>query len=256
MSLDQLLNSSSAQIWERAISYELGRLAQGFVHIQGNDVMDFISKSAVPFGKIVTYARMVCDFRPLKEEQFRLRLTVGGDRLHYPDDATSPAASLLETKLLINSTISQSSRGARFMTLDIKDFFLQTQMPNCEYMRIHNKYFIGDLRKKYKIDSIVAEDGFVYCKIKKGMYGLRQAARLAHDDLKIHLAQYGYYPDPIATNIWKHNTRQTKFCLCVDDFGVQYFTQDDKDHLINALTEKYDITVDNSGSNFCGLKLD
>ena len=58
---------------------------------------------------------MVCDIRPLKTEKFRVRLTVGGYCLQYPDDTASPAASLLEAKLLINSTISQSSKGARFM---------------------------------------------------------------------------------------------------------------------------------------------
>ena len=62
---------------------------------------------------------MVCDFRPFKEEKYRVRLTVGGDCLQYPDDTASPAASLLETKLLINSTISQSAYGYKFMTLDI-----------------------------------------------------------------------------------------------------------------------------------------
>ena len=129
-------------------------------------------------------------------------------------------------------------------------------MHDCEYMRIHNKYFLGELRKKYNINNIMAPDGFVYCKIKKGTYGLRQAARLAYDDLKAHLAQYGYHPDPIALNIWKHKTRQTKFCLCVDDFGVQCFNSADKQHLISALKDKYNITVDNKGENFCGLKLD
>ena len=66
---------------------------------------------------------MVCDFRPLKQEKYCVQLTVGGDKLNYEHDAKSPAASLIETKLLLNSVISDSSRGARFMTLDIKDFF-------------------------------------------------------------------------------------------------------------------------------------
>ena len=87
------------------------------------------------------------------------------------------------------------------------------------------------------------------------MYGLRQAARLAYDDLKQHLKKCGYTPDKLATNIWKHETRKTKFCLCVDSFGVQYFSDDDAQHLISALEDKYEITVDKSGENFCGLKL-
>ena len=84
---------------------------------------------------------MVCDFRPLKTEKHRVRLTVEGDKLDYLHDATSPAASLIETKMLLNSAISDSSKGARFFTLDIKDFFLQTNMQEHEYMQNHKKYF-------------------------------------------------------------------------------------------------------------------
>ena len=91
---------------------------------------------------------MVCDICPLKTEKYRVWVTVGGDRLQYPDNTVSPAASLLEAKLLINSTISQSAQGARFMTIDIKDFFLQTTMPDAEYMKIHQKYFLDGIHKK------------------------------------------------------------------------------------------------------------
>ena len=170
-SLDDLLKGPTMKIWDLAVTKELGRLAQGIFDVIGNDVIDFISKSEVPPNKTVTYANMVCDYRPLKNEKFRVRLTVGGDRLPYLDDATSPAASLLEAKLIINSTISQSSRNARFMTLDIKDFFLQSTMQNHEYMRIHSKYFTTELRQKYNLHEKIAKDGYVYCRIKKECTG-------------------------------------------------------------------------------------
>ena len=127
-------------------------------------------------------------------------------------------------------------------------------MENCEYMKIHEKYFLDDIRKKYKIDEKI-HNNYVYCKIKRGMYGLKQAARLAYDKLKEHLAKYGYFPDKLAQNIWYHETKRTKFCLCVDDFGVQYFSKEDITHLINALQDKYMITTDFSGKNFCGLDI-
>ena len=79
--LDQLLQGEDKSIWQMALSNELGRLSQGVRDIKGNDVMDFIPFSHVPKGRIVTYANMVCDIRPLKTEKFRVRLTVGGYRL-------------------------------------------------------------------------------------------------------------------------------------------------------------------------------
>ena len=233
----------------------MGRLAQGIHDVKGNDVLDFIPKSEVPSNRIVTYANMVCDYRPHKDETHRVRLTVGGDVLPYDDDSASPAASLLETKILINSTISDASIGAKFMTLDIKDFSLQTVMDHPEYMRIYSKYFLQDMRDKYNIDSIIAPDGYVYCKIKRGMYGLKQATRLAYDKLLQNLKKHGYLPDKYSPNIWVHEHCATKFCLCVDDFGVKYTSQEDADHIIWALRESYEIKIDWSDKPFFGLDL-
>ena len=87
------------------------------------------------------------------------------------------------------------------------------------------------------------------------MYGLKQAARLARDQLISHLAPYGYYPSSLAPNIWIHKDRGIKFCLCVDDFGVKYTNQNYLNHLINSLKAAYNITTDITGTNFCGLHL-
>ena len=72
-----------------------------------------------------------------------MRLTIGGEKIKYDKERASPAANLLDTKLLLNSTILDAHKGARFMSLDIKDCFLMTPLPVCEqeYMRIHSKYF-------------------------------------------------------------------------------------------------------------------
>ena len=255
-SLDKLPVGTTKKIWQQALSNELGRLAQGIGTVQGNDILDFIHFNTVPSDRIVTYANMVCDIRPLKNEKFRIHLTVGGDRLQYPDDTVSPAATLLETKLLLNSTISQSAQGACFMTLDIKDFFLQSLMERPEYMKIHLKYFLEDIGNKYNINNIVHTDGYIYCGIKRGMYGLKQAARLAYNSLKQHLKKCGYKPDKYAQNILHHNTRKKFFCLCVDDFGVQYFNKKDAEHLINTLQHKYVVTTDFNGKTFCGLDIE
>ena len=91
-------------------------------------------------------------------------------------------------------------------------------------MRIHGKYFFPDIRQKYSIDKIIDADGYVYCKIIKGMYGLKQAAMLGRENIIKVLKPFGYTPDPMAPNIW-NETKPTKFCLCVDDFGVNFFQQ-------------------------------
>ena len=85
---------------------------------------------------------------------------------------------------------------------------------------------------------------------------MKQAAKLARDQLINHLKPYGYYPTKEAQNIWAHVSRPTKFCLCVDDFGIKYFSEQDATHLIEALKDAYEITIDKKGENFCGLSLE
>ena len=85
---------------------------------------------------------------------------------------------------------------------------------------------------------------------------MKQAAKLARDRLIDHLRAYGYEPDKYAPNIWGHVTKPTKFCLCVDDFGIKSFSKEDTEHLLNALKSKYALSVDKTGTEYCGLKLD
>ena len=112
-----------------------------------------------------------------------------------------------------------------------------------EYMRIHFKYFFEDIRQKYNIDDIIASDGYVYVRIEKGMYGLKQAAMLAYNNLIKILGKYGYEPCPCTNGIWKHRMRKTRFFLCVDDFGIKYFNED-KNHLLNALKDHFCVSID------------
>ena len=53
------------------------------------------------------------------------------------------------------------------------------------------------------------------------MYGLPQAAILAYEQLCDHLATGGYYPIVGTNSMFKHKTRPTVFCLCVNDFGLK-----------------------------------
>lgn len=255
--LDKLLmQASTKDIWTKALNNELGRLANGYKKIIGTQTLKFIPKRDIPPNRKITYSNFVCDIRPHKKELYRVRMTVGGDKLEYTNDTASPAATLLDTKVILNSTISDHKKyGSKFCTVDIKDFFLQTMLDIPEYIRIHKKYFTQDFIQAYDMHHIPDNDGYVYCEINKGMYGLKQAAILAYNQLVARLEQYGYHPLRSSTGLWKHKTKRTMFALCVDDFGIKYDNKDDLNHLLHALKMFYDITIDMTGSSFCGLTL-
>jgi Reverse transcriptase (RNA-dependent DNA polymerase). len=241
-------------IWLRAMSTEIGRLAQGLPGQagQGTNTIKFIAPSQVPKEKFVTYARIVSDIRPQKDDPNRIRITVGGNLLHYDHDTGTPSADLTTTKLFLNSVIS--SDHARFITLDVKDFYLNTPMPEFEYMRIPLRLLPEEVITHYKLRDLAEGGEYAYMEIQKGMYGLKQAGRIAYDQLQTHLAKYGYRPTT-TQGLWKHDTRNISFILVVDDFGIKYTNEQDAHHLIQALQDLYKVNVDWTGSLYCGLTI-
>ena len=124
----------------------------------------------------------------MKEEKYRVRITVGGDKLDFCVDASSVAASLATVKLLLNSVVSK--KGAKFTTADIKYFFYASFLPDPEYMKMKLKIIPQEIIDQYLLQNL-EENGWVYMKIVKGMPGLKQAARLANERRVHHLAPYG-----------------------------------------------------------------
>ena len=83
--------------------------------------MFFTTKDRIPKDRKITYANFICNIRPQKSETHRVRLTAGGDKLNYSGNPSSPAVSLLDVKIHINSTISRAKNNARYMCIDIKN---------------------------------------------------------------------------------------------------------------------------------------
>ena len=75
--------------------------------------------------------------------------------------------------------------------------------------------------EQYNLMLLVTPDGYVYCKITRGMYGLPQARIIAQELLEKRLAEYGYHQSKIINGFWKHKTKPICFCLIVDDFAVK-----------------------------------
>ena len=51
-----------------------------------------------------------------------------------------------------------------------------------EYMKVQMTYFPEDVKEKYNLDPLNHKD-YIYIKIKKGGYGLKQASVLAYQQL-------------------------------------------------------------------------
>jgi hypothetical protein len=72
---------------------------------------------------------------------------MGGNLINYPDDCGTPTANLLTVKLMFNGVIS--TPNAKFMTIDIKDFYLMTPMDQYKYFRMKLELFPPDIIDEY-----------------------------------------------------------------------------------------------------------
>jgi hypothetical protein len=251
--------------WTKAFGKEISRLAQGQKGVvEGTDALNFIPYEKVPADrrKDVTYAQICANYRPEKADPNRIRITLGGNLVNYRGDVGTRTADLLTVKLLLNSVIS--TPGAKFMSLDISNFYLMAPMDRQEYVRMNLDDFPDDIIKEYNLREIATKDGCVIAECKKCVYGLPQAGILANKYLEKRLNEYGYFQSDFTNRLWAHKSRPIQFALCVDDFGVKYMNNEDVEHLKAALTATnpetgkpmFEITVDKEGKQFCGLHMD
>ena len=96
----------------------------------------------------------------------------------------------MTVKMHLNSVIS--TKGARYCTIDLKDFYLNTPMERPEFMRMKLSDLPAEFVKAYNLTKLVDHNGNVYIKVQKGMYGLPQAGILAHRLLEQRLNEHGY----------------------------------------------------------------
>jgi len=99
----------------------------------------------------------VCEVRSDNNDPDCTRITIGGNRICYPGDVGTNTASLELFKLLLNLVLSR--KGARFSSIDLKNFYIDTPMPDPEY--------VFKITEEYKIAGRDRE-GWIYFKIRQG----------------------------------------------------------------------------------------
>ncbi|KAL7524505.1 hypothetical protein ACHAXR_000602, partial [Thalassiosira sp. AJA248-18] len=183
---------------------ELGNISQGYGDEKGTNTVRFLTHAEIaniPADRTVTYARVVVDYREQKADPNRMRITVGGNLINYPGELTTCTADLTTTKLMWNSVISTPE--AKYMTADIKSFYLETPLDRFEYMKMNLDVIPQEFRDAYGLEA-KAKGGHVFMEIRKGMYGLPQSGILANKLLKKRLAKKGYFEMPHTPGLWKH----------------------------------------------------
>ena len=164
-------DSVLGEIWSTAFGKEFGNLAQGddrtgekgsnCIFVMTHDEILHILKD-----RVVTYGRIVVDYRPQKDDPNRVQITAGGNLIQYPGELTTRTADLTTSKILWNSVLS--TPGAKFMGIDIKSFYLTAPLDRYEYMKMPLAVFPQHVRDQYDLETH-AKNGYVFLEIRKAI---------------------------------------------------------------------------------------
>ena len=104
-----------------------------------------------------------------------------------------------------------------------------------------------NIQKQYKLANMVTTDGYIYARIGKAWYGLKEAGFLSNQTIVKLLKKHGFHQAKHTQGFFKHESRNVSFTLVVDDLGIKYTDKADVDFLIASLEEVYTMTLDMEG---------
>jgi hypothetical protein len=84
---------------------------------------------------------------------------------------------LTTSKLMWNSVLS--TKGTKYMCLNIKNFYLTAPLDRYEYMKMPFSLFPVWTKEQYNLDKL-AKNGFVYLEMQRAVWGSPQAGILAN----------------------------------------------------------------------------
>jgi hypothetical protein len=134
--------------WMKSTANEINRLYT-------TNTIRFIRRSDIPKGQKVTYGSFLVDIKDHKEEKERTRLTVGGDQIEYTGHKSTRTSGLTTAKIFINSVIS--TPNAKFLVIDIKNFYVNTPLGRFEYMVINLASLPQETIDKYDLKELAQD---------------------------------------------------------------------------------------------------
>ncbi len=112
-----------------------------------------------------------------------------------------------------------------------------------------------DVIAHYHLLNIATPDGYVYCKICQGMYGLPQAGIIAQEPLAKRLKEHGYSQSETMPGLSTHEWRPITFSYVLDHLGVKYIGEEHAQHLLQTVKKYFTCLFKKKGERYCGLTI-
>ena len=154
-SYKQLMNNPvPANTWQMAFGKDFRSMCQGDnkTGTKGTNTMVMMKPEEVdhmPAARLATYANIIVDYQPQKDAPYQIRITAGGNLVNYPGELTTRTADITTSKSHWNSILS--TQQAKYMCLDLKNFYLSAPLDRYEYMRIPISMFPAWIVAQYDL---------------------------------------------------------------------------------------------------------
>jgi hypothetical protein len=116
----------TANTWQTAFWKDFGSMCQGDnkMGAKGTNTMFVMKPEEVdhtPAARLATYANIVVDYWPQKDNPYQICIIAGDNLIKYPGEWTTHTAGITTSKLHWNSALS--IQQAKYMYLNLENFY-------------------------------------------------------------------------------------------------------------------------------------
>jgi hypothetical protein len=218
------------QKWHAAFNEEIDHLF---------DLGCFESVKDLPEKKRPTGHKFVFKIKP---DKFKVRLTFKGFQQIYGSDFTDTFAPTVQLSLARYLLALIAHNGLYAQLVDIKAAFVNADLPDDidVYMKIPKEV---RQRRKETVNDI--PDDHDYFRLRKALYGMKQASREWYKTLSGKLLSYGYTRARCDSCLFTlFNDHDNSWLMVyVDDMLVAGSSQEAIDYLVTSLRKDFELTV-------------
>ena len=218
-----------AVYWIAAINLEL----EGLI---ANDTWEYITFDSLPAGVNIMRCHYVFTLKRNPDgsiERFKARLVADGNTQKWGIDFNRVFSTVIRTSTLRLMLIIAAAFGYSLTQVDIKQAYLQATVTERLYMHVPEGLSNRDTKGRRLV-----------CKLKRSIYGLRQAGREWGICLSTYLTGYGFTRSHIDTCLYilKRGSSSVWLAIYVDDIVVMDNDSSLRNQVIKDLNSRFTLT--------------
>ncbi|UYV66504.1 K02A2.6-like, partial [Cordylochernes scorpioides] len=227
LTYNEAVTGVNKENWVKAIQEEKDSLKK-------NETWDFVNAEEVNGNKILS-SRWI--FKIKDGGHYKARLVARGNEqkgLDF-DETFSPVVSTISLRMFLFLSVK---KNLKFKTFDVKTAFLYGYLDEEIFMYLPEGY----------------EDNKI-CRLKKALYGLRQAPSKWNKRFEAFLKTKGLVKSKLENCIFKNQNGSLILALYVDDGMLFGSGEEEMDNLLEELAQEFEIRISNNPEMFVGMNI-